>query len=158
MPMSGRARLGSRGAQADWVGWSVRPAGLPGIGRRAVHGSGGRQPSPPGPGQLHRGEATTVVTRAMRCAAGRSHGGPLVNRVAKDLASGRAHGWARTIPGSRRRGGVMRRLAGLGAMGVALALAVPAAALAGPPEYEQAFVNGNTVTINAIEVHQNPNV
>jgi len=52
----------------------------------------------------------------------------------------------------------MRRLAVLVAMGFALALAVPAAALAGPPEYEQAFVNGNTVTINAIEVNQNPNV
>ena len=52
----------------------------------------------------------------------------------------------------------MRRLAVLVAMGFALALAVPAAALAGPPEYEQAYVNGNTVTINAIEVHQNPNV
>jgi hypothetical protein len=36
---------------------------------------------------------------------------------------------------------------------LALALAVPAAAFAGP-EYEQAYVNGTTVTINAIEVHQ----
>ena len=52
----------------------------------------------------------------------------------------------------------MRRLALLVAMGFGLALAVPAAALAGPPEYEQAYVNGSTVTINAIEVHQNPNV
>jgi len=52
----------------------------------------------------------------------------------------------------------MRRLAVLVAMGFALALVVPAAALAGPPEYEQAYVNGTTVTINAIEVHQNPNV
>lgn len=49
----------------------------------------------------------------------------------------------------------MRRLAILVAMGFALALAVPAAALAGgPPGYEQAYVNGTTVTINAIEVHQ----
>jgi hypothetical protein len=48
----------------------------------------------------------------------------------------------------------MRRLAVLVAMGFALALAVPAAASAGPPEYEQAYVNGTTVTINAIEVHQ----
>jgi hypothetical protein len=47
----------------------------------------------------------------------------------------------------------MRRLAMLVAMGFAVALAVPAAALAGP-EYEQAYVNGTTVTINAIEVHQ----
>jgi hypothetical protein len=47
----------------------------------------------------------------------------------------------------------MRRLAVLVAMGFALALAVPAAALAGP-EYEQAYVNATTVTINAIEVHQ----
>jgi len=53
----------------------------------------------------------------------------------------------------------MRRLALLVAMGFALALAVPAAALAsGPPGYEQAYVNDTTVTINAIEVHQNPNV
>ena len=53
----------------------------------------------------------------------------------------------------------MRRLAILVAMGFGLALAVPAAALAGgPPEYEQAYVNDTTVTINAIEVHQNPNV
>jgi hypothetical protein len=52
----------------------------------------------------------------------------------------------------------MRRLALLVAMGFALALAVPAAALAGPPEYEQAYFNGTTVTINAIEVHQNPKV
>jgi hypothetical protein len=49
----------------------------------------------------------------------------------------------------------MRRLAVLVAIAFALALAVPAAALAGP-EYEQAYVNGTTVTINAIEVHQNP--
>jgi hypothetical protein len=55
--------------------------------------------------------------------------------------------------GKRRGGGAMRRLAILVAMGFALALAVPAAALAGP-EYEQAYVNGTTVTINAIEVHQ----
>jgi hypothetical protein len=49
----------------------------------------------------------------------------------------------------------MRRLAALVAMGFGLALAVPAAASAGgPPEYEQAYVNGTTVTINAIEVHQ----
>jgi hypothetical protein len=48
----------------------------------------------------------------------------------------------------------MRRLAILVAMGFGLALAVPAAASAGPPEYEQAYVNGTTVTINAIEVHQ----
>lgn len=49
----------------------------------------------------------------------------------------------------------MRRLALLVAMGFAVALAVPAAALAGgPPEYEQAYVNDTTVTINAIEVHQ----
>jgi hypothetical protein len=47
-----------------------------------------------------------------------------------------------------------RRLAILVAMGFGLALAVPAAASAGPPEYEQAYVNGKTVTINAIEVHQ----
>jgi hypothetical protein len=47
-----------------------------------------------------------------------------------------------------------RRLAILVAMGFGLALAVPAAASAGPPEYEQAYVNGTTVTINAIEVHQ----
>jgi hypothetical protein len=48
----------------------------------------------------------------------------------------------------------MRRLAILVAIGFGLALAVPAAASAGPPEYEQAYVNGTTVTINAIEVHQ----
>ena len=49
----------------------------------------------------------------------------------------------------------MRRLEVLVAIGFALALAVPAAAQAGgPPEYEQAYVNGTTVTINAIEVHQ----
>jgi len=52
----------------------------------------------------------------------------------------------------------MRRLAILVAMGFVVALAAPAAALAGPPEYEQAYVNGTTVTINAIEVHQNPSV
>ena len=53
----------------------------------------------------------------------------------------------------------MRRLAILVAMGFALALAVPATASAGgPPGYEPAYVNGTTVTINAIEVHQNPNV
>ena len=53
----------------------------------------------------------------------------------------------------------MRRLALLVSMGFALALAVPATALAGgQPEYEQAYFNGTTVTINAIEVHQNPNV
>jgi hypothetical protein len=40
------------------------------------------------------------------------------------------------------------------AMGFGLALAVPAAASAAPPEYEQAYVGGETVTINAIEVHQ----
>jgi hypothetical protein len=43
-------------------------------------------------------------------------------------------------------------------MGFGLALAVPAAASAAPPEYEQAYVNGTTVTINAIEVHQNQKV
>jgi hypothetical protein len=48
----------------------------------------------------------------------------------------------------------MRRLAKLVAMGFGLALAVPAAASAAPPEYEQAYVNRATVTINAIEVHQ----
>ena len=48
----------------------------------------------------------------------------------------------------------MRRLAVLVAMGFALALAVPATALAGgPPEYEQAYVNGTTVTINAIDTN-----
>ena len=47
-----------------------------------------------------------------------------------------------------------RRLAILVAIGFGLALAVPAAASAAPPEYEQAYVNGTTVTINAIEVHQ----
>src|SRR6266496_2491842 len=55
--------------------------------------------------------------------------------------------------GAGEGGGVMRRLAILVAIGFALALAVPAAALAGP-EYEQAYWNGTTVTINAIEVHQ----
>src|SRR5215467_10269206 len=56
---------------------------------------------------------------------------------------------------TREGGGIMRRLAALVAIGFALALAVPATALAGgPPEYEQAYVNGTTVTINAIEVHQ----
>ena len=48
----------------------------------------------------------------------------------------------------------MRRLAILVAMGFGLALAVPAAASAAPPEYEQAYFNDQTVTINAIEVHQ----
>jgi hypothetical protein len=48
----------------------------------------------------------------------------------------------------------MRRLAILVAMGFGLALAFPAAASAGPPEYEPAYFNGQTVTINAIEVHQ----
>jgi hypothetical protein len=38
-------------------------------------------------------------------------------------------------------------------IGLGLALAIPATAWAGP-EYEQAYVNGTTVTINAIEVHQ----
>ena len=53
------------------------------------------------------------------------------------------------------KGGAMRRLAMLVAMGFALALAVPATASAGgPPGYEPAYVNGTTVTINAIEVHQ----
>ncbi len=47
----------------------------------------------------------------------------------------------------------MRRLAVLVAIGFGLALAFPAAAWAGP-EYEQAYVNGTTVTINAIELHQ----
>jgi hypothetical protein len=51
-----------------------------------------------------------------------------------------------------------RRLAILVAMGFGLALAVPAAASAAPPEYEQAYFNGETVTINAIEVHQNQKV
>jgi len=56
---------------------------------------------------------------------------------------------------TREGGGIMRRLAALMAIGFAVALAVPATALAGgPPEYEQAYVNGTTVTINAIEVHQ----
>src|SRR5262249_45765607 len=56
---------------------------------------------------------------------------------------------------TREGGGIMRRLRALVAIGFALALAVPATALAGgPPEYEQAYVNGTTVTINAIEVHQ----
>jgi hypothetical protein len=47
-----------------------------------------------------------------------------------------------------------RRLAILVAIGFGLALAVPAAASAAPPEYEQAYFNDQTVTINAIEVHQ----
>jgi hypothetical protein len=54
----------------------------------------------------------------------------------------------------RLRLAIMRRLAILVAIGFGLALAVPAAASAGPPGYEQAYVNGTTVTINAIEVHQ----
>jgi hypothetical protein len=50
----------------------------------------------------------------------------------------------------------MRRLAlaVAAALGLALALAGSGAA---KPEYEQAYVNGTTVTINAIELHQNAN-
>ena len=51
------------------------------------------------------------------------------------------------------RGGTVRRLAVLVAIGFGLALALPTTAWAGP-EYEQAYVNGTTVTINAIELHQ----
>src|SRR6266498_1266125 len=48
----------------------------------------------------------------------------------------------------------MRRLALLVAISLGLALALPTIAWAGPPEYEQAYFNGGTVTINAIELHQ----
>jgi hypothetical protein len=48
----------------------------------------------------------------------------------------------------------MRRLAVLVTLSLGLALALPTIAWAGPPEYEQAYVNGGTVTINAIELHQ----
>lgn len=48
----------------------------------------------------------------------------------------------------------MRRLAALVTISFGLALALPTIASAGPPEYEQAYVNGETVTINAIELHQ----
>src|SRR5262245_28881926 len=75
--------------------------------------------------------------------------------------SGRGKGaglWPRSGRGGyetgSRRGGAMRRLAILVAIGFCLGLAFPAAVLAGPPEYEQAYVNGTTVTINAIELHQ----
>jgi len=50
----------------------------------------------------------------------------------------------------------MRRRTGFVAIVFCLALALPTAAWgAGRPLYEPAYVNGTTVTINAIEVHQN---
>jgi len=51
----------------------------------------------------------------------------------------------------------MRGLTLLAAVALVLAFALAGSAGAAAPGYEAAYVNGNAVTINAIEVHQNAN-